>query len=201
MVLTLAKRDVPDTVLDEVGTVVCDVPPLRRPRHEPRDAQVPGEERRGAHGDRERVDGLTPLLHWTMGPEAFRTGRNGGESVRVSMAAFRGVVRDVKNRDGKPLASVMTTKLSLNRAQRLHRDACRRDATGGARDHRPLGPHRAAAHPAPDGARHGSGRGRGRPVLQRRRRPRGRSSWRAPWSSAATAWRTRASTSARPTRA
>lgn len=118
MVLTLAKKDIHETALDDIGTVVCDechhyaAPVMNLAMRKFRAVNIIG-----LTATKDRPDGLTPLLHWTMGKEAFRAERNGGESVKVSMAIFRNVVREIKNRDGKPLTSVMTTKLTLNHAR------------------------------------------------------------------------------------
>lgn len=115
MVLTLAKKNIGDDVLEDVGTVVCDechhyaAPVMSKAMRAFKARYV-----LGLTATKERPDGLTPLLHWSMGAEAFRAERDGGESVRVSMALFKKVVKDMKNKDGKPLTSIMTTRLALN---------------------------------------------------------------------------------------
>lgn len=115
MVLTLAKRETPEWAFDDFGTVVCDechhyaAPVMNLAMRKFRARHIVG-----LTATKDRPDGLTPLLHWTMGVEAFRAERNGGESVRVSMAVFKNVVREIRSRDGKPLTAVMTSKLTLN---------------------------------------------------------------------------------------
>lgn len=118
MVMTLAKRDFSCDLLDSVGTVVCDechhlaAPVMSRAMRKFRAKCV-----LGLTATKDRPDGLTPLLHWTLGLEAFRAERLGGESVRISMAIFPNVVREIKNKEGKPLTSVMTTKLAVHKGR------------------------------------------------------------------------------------
>jgi superfamily II DNA or RNA helicase len=120
MILTLAKRDVPLERLDCIGTVVCDechhmaAPVMSRAMRKFRARYI-----LGLTATKERPDGLTPLLHMTLGAEAFRAERLGGESVRVTMAFLPSCVSDIKTRDGKPLTSVMITKLAMNRRRNL----------------------------------------------------------------------------------
>ena len=116
MVLTLAKRDLPP--LDAVGLVVCDeahhmaAPVMNLAMRHFRARHVIG-----LTATLERPDGLTPLLHHTLGPEGFRTERDAQESVRVSVALFPGAARDVLTRDGKPIASLMINALAKHAAR------------------------------------------------------------------------------------
>ena len=66
----------------------------------------------GLTATKERPDGLTPLLHWSIGAEGFRVDREGESSVRVSLALFSGGSTEVQGRDGKPIASLMITQLA-----------------------------------------------------------------------------------------
>jgi len=68
----------------------------------------------GLSATKDRPDGLTPLLHWSLGNEGFRAERNGGETVRVSVATFPNGCREILRKDGKPLVAIMITKLAKN---------------------------------------------------------------------------------------
>ena len=91
MILTVAKRDFGETEFDAIGTLVVDechhvaAPVMSRAVRKFRAKNVIG-----LTATKDRPDGLTPLLHWTLGPEAFRAERQGGEAVRVSVAIFPG---------------------------------------------------------------------------------------------------------------
>ena len=62
---------------------------------------------------KERPDGLTPLLHWSLGEEGFRAER-ASESVRVSIALFQGATREIATRDGvaRPLVATMLNNIA-----------------------------------------------------------------------------------------
>ena len=66
----------------------------------------------GLTATKTRPDGLTNLLHWTLGPEAFRAEREGGETVKVSIVMFPTGIPEVRNKDGKPITSILLTKLA-----------------------------------------------------------------------------------------
>jgi superfamily II DNA or RNA helicase len=118
MVLTVAKRDFAADAFDGFGTVVCDeahhmaAPVMNTALRRFRARYVIG-----LTATKERPDGLTPLLHWSLGPEGFRIERDGSEAVRVSVAVFDGPERDTLTRDGKPLDAVTLTKLAKNPAR------------------------------------------------------------------------------------
>ena len=120
MILTVAKRDISIETLDCFGTVCCDechhmaAPVMNKAMRKFRARNI-----LGLTATKDRPDGLTPLLHMTLGLEAFRAERLGGESVRVSMALLPNHVQEIKSRDGKPLTSIMTTKLAINRERNL----------------------------------------------------------------------------------
>jgi superfamily II DNA or RNA helicase len=110
MVLTLAKREY--APLDVFGLVIVDeahhmaAPVMNLAMRHFRARNVIG-----LTATKERADGLTPLLHWTLGPEGFRTERD-SEPVSVSVAVFQGGCRDVLSRDGKPVVALMTNMLA-----------------------------------------------------------------------------------------
>ena len=63
----------------------------------------------------ERPDGLTPLLHWCLGPEGFRAERKGTEAVRVTMVVLQQRTKEIVQRTtGNPLVSVMLSELGKN---------------------------------------------------------------------------------------
>lgn len=115
MVMTLAKRKYDPSVFDSVGVVVADeahhlaAPVLNAAMRSFRARVIVG-----LSATKDRPDGLTPLLHWVMGPEGFRAERD-SEEVRVSVALFPDGCREVLSRDGKPLVAVMLNQLAKNR--------------------------------------------------------------------------------------
>lgn len=112
MVMTLAKRQYDPHVMDAFGVVVADeahhmaAPVMNLAMRSFRARRIVG-----LTATKERPDGLTPLLHWCLGPEAFRVERE-CESVKVSMALFAGGCREVLSRDGRPLVSIMINQLA-----------------------------------------------------------------------------------------
>ena len=110
MVLTLARREYAN--LDKVGLVVCDeahhmaAPVMNLAMRHFRARHVIG-----LTATLERPDGLTPLLHHTLGPEGFRAERD-SEPVRVSVALFQGASREILTRDGKPITALMINALA-----------------------------------------------------------------------------------------
>ena len=116
MVLTVARQaEDPPTVFDSFGVVIADeahhyaAPVMNRSMRLFRARWIVG-----LTATKERPDGLTPLLHWCMGPEGFRVQRDGGERVRVSVALFRGAAKEILSRDGKPLASIMVNCIATH---------------------------------------------------------------------------------------
>jgi superfamily II DNA or RNA helicase len=112
MVMTLAKRQYDPQVFDRVGVVVADeahhlaAPVLNAAMRSFRARVIVG-----LSATKDRPDGLTPLLHWVMGPEGFRAERD-SEPVMVSLALFPDACREVLTRDGKPLVAVMINQLA-----------------------------------------------------------------------------------------
>lgn len=113
MVLTMCKRTFPKELLDQFGTVFADeahhyaAPVLNlalrcfNARHIC-----------GLTATKERVDGLTPLLDWSLGPEAFRAERD-DEPVKVSMCLYTNPnAKEISGRNGKPLVSIMVNHLA-----------------------------------------------------------------------------------------
>ena len=70
----------------------------------------------GLTATKERPDGLTPLLHWSLGASAFHVERE-AETVRVSIALYRGAAPEILSRDGKPVVSAMLNKLAADPAR------------------------------------------------------------------------------------
>lgn len=112
MIMTMAKRNYDPDVMDCFGTICFDechhvaAPVMNLATRIFRARYVIG-----LTATKDRPDGLTPLLHWSMGPEAFRVDRD-AETVRVSLALFSGAAREITNRDGKPMVSLMVNKLA-----------------------------------------------------------------------------------------
>ena len=115
MIMTLAKRDIDPSVFDDFGLVIVDeahhmaAPVMNRAMRCFRARRI-----LGLTATKDRPDGLTPLLDWSLGPDAFQAERDASERVRVSVALFEGGTREILTRDGKPLLAVMITKLAAN---------------------------------------------------------------------------------------
>lgn len=113
MVLSLARRE-ESTQLRRFGTVVCDEAHHIAARIMNQSMlNLASKNVIALTATKERTDGLTRLLHYSLGQEAFRIARNGGESVRVSIAVFPGGT-EIKTRDGRPLVAAMVNKLAVN---------------------------------------------------------------------------------------
>ena len=115
MVMTIAKRQPVDGFFDSVGTVCIDechhvaAPVMNRAMQ-----HFCAKHILGLTATKERPDGLTRLLHWSIGEEGFRTERNGGDRVRVSIALLKPLVSEILGRDGRPLFSQMLTNLATS---------------------------------------------------------------------------------------
>ena len=114
MIMTLAKRAYHPSVMDCFGLVVADechhmaAPIMHLAMRVFRARYI-----LGLTATKERADGLTPLLHWSLGPEGFRHDRQ-NQLAKVSVALYTGGVRDMLTRDGKCLTAVMLNKLAVN---------------------------------------------------------------------------------------
>lgn len=114
MVMTMAKRNYDPDMMDSFGTICFDechhmaAPVMNMATRCFRARYVIG-----LTATKNRPDGLTPLLHWSLGPEGFRVERD-TETVRVSMALFSNGAREILSNDGKPVVSIMINKLAAN---------------------------------------------------------------------------------------
>ena len=144
---------------------------------------------------------MTPVLHWSLGPEVFRGERTGVERVRVSVALFERGTPEIAKRDGTPLMASMVTALARHAGRNAFLAARVAALRGAGRvvfvlSDRVAQLHtlRALVEDSPGTrcpADVGLGNGEADRAAQLGR----------PWCSAATPWPTRASTSARRTRA
>lgn len=114
MVMTMAKRNYDPDLMDSFGTICFDechhmaAPVMNMATRCFRARNVIG-----LTATKQRPDGLTPLLHWSLGPEGFHVERD-SEHVRVSIAIFSGGTPEILNREGKPLVSIMLNKIAQN---------------------------------------------------------------------------------------
>lgn len=119
MVMTLAKRtdQYGEDTMDAFGTVVVDeahhmaAPVMSQAMRLFRARNVIA-----LTATKDRPDGLTPLLHWSLGPEGFRVERD-SEGVKVSIALFRGATREITNKAGQPLVALMINNLASHSAR------------------------------------------------------------------------------------
>ena len=114
MVLTLAKCDaMPCTTRDSFGFVCIDeahhiaAPVMHRAM------RFPAHYVCALTATKDRPDGLTPLLHWTLGAEGFRVERD-CEPVHVTVAIYDGPEREIVSRDGKPMDALILNHLARN---------------------------------------------------------------------------------------
>lgn len=117
MVMTLARRDVPCDTFDSFGLLVADevhhmaAPVMNLAIRSFRTRRV-----LGLTATKDRPDGMTPVLHWCIGPEAYRGVRN-AEYVKVSVVLFTGAARALESRGGRPLVAPMITQLAKHSAR------------------------------------------------------------------------------------
>lgn len=115
MIMTLAKRKYETRTFDDFGFVIMDeAHHLAAPVMNLCTRLFNARTLLALSATIQRPDGLTPLLHWSLGSEAFRAERE-EESVRVSVALFSGGTREViQPRTAKPMVSVMINHLARN---------------------------------------------------------------------------------------
>lgn len=114
MVQTVAKRQFAYDITDQFGFLICD-----EAHHMA--APVMNQAMRcfrckyilALTATKERVDGLTHLLHWSLGPEAFRAERT-SEAARVTVVHYRGAAVEKTTKDGRPLVAIMLNLLAVN---------------------------------------------------------------------------------------
>lgn len=115
MVMTLAKRDLDPSLFDGFGLVIVDeahhlaAPVMNRAMRCFRSKRIIG-----LTATKDRPDGLTCLLDWSLGPDGFQAERDASERVRVSMALFDGGTREILTRSGQPLVAVMINNIAAN---------------------------------------------------------------------------------------
>lgn len=113
MVMTIAKRDIPSSTFDSFGMVICDeAHHMAAPIMSLALLKFNAMRRLALTATKERPDGLTPMLHWSLGDEGFRAERT-SESVCVSIAMFKGATREIATRDGsRPLVAAMLNNIA-----------------------------------------------------------------------------------------
>ena len=113
MVMTIAKRDVDASTFDSFGMVICDeAHHMAAPIMSLALLKFNAMRRLALTATKDRPDGLTPMLHWSLGEEGFRAERT-SESVRVSIALFSGATREIATRDGaRPLVATMLNNVA-----------------------------------------------------------------------------------------
>lgn len=118
MVMTIAKRDLEATLFDDFGLLICDeahhlaAPVMSRAMRCFRAKRI-----LGLTATRERPDGLTPLLDYSLGPLGFHMERDSSEKIKVSIALFQGGTREILTKAGRPLVAVMLNNLAVHAAR------------------------------------------------------------------------------------
>ena len=116
MLQTVAKRQFAFDVTDEFGLLICDeahhmaAPLMNQAFRCFRARRV-----LALTATKERADGLTRLLHWCMGEEAFRAERK-SQHVTVKLIKFPGAV-EKHTKDGRPLVAIMLNLLAADCAR------------------------------------------------------------------------------------
>jgi superfamily II DNA or RNA helicase len=114
MVMTIARREFEEGTMACFGTVVYDeAHHIAAPVMNLATRVFHARYSIGLTATKHRPDGLTPLLHWCLGPEGFHVERD-AERVRVSVALFEGGVREILSADGKPIISLMLNRLAVD---------------------------------------------------------------------------------------
>ncbi len=117
MVQTVAKRQFSYEMTDQFGLVICDeAHHLAAPIMSMAMLCFRSSKIMALTATKERSDGLTRLLHWSLGPEGYRAERklNGA---RVTLIQYQGAAIEKITKDGRPLVALMINHLS-SRAQR-----------------------------------------------------------------------------------
>ena len=114
MIMTMAKRNYDSSLFEEFGTICFDechhmAAPVMNMATRCMNARYVI----GLTATKDRPDGLTRLLHWSLGPEGFHVERE-SELLRVSVALFSGGSKEILKRDGKPLISIMVNNLAVH---------------------------------------------------------------------------------------
>lgn len=113
MIMTVAKRSIPDTLFDGFGLVVCDeAHHLAAPIMNTALQKIRCHYVLGLTATKHRPDNLTPLLHWCLGPNVFHVERE-SEGVRVSVAILQGSTPEIVH-NGNPMLALMVNRLAQN---------------------------------------------------------------------------------------
>lgn len=129
MVQTVAKRQFSYDATDQFGLVICDeAHHLAAPIMSLALLCFRAEKVMALTATKERSDGLTRLLHWSLGPEGFRAERK-AEGAKVTLVRYEGAAVEKVAKDGRPLVAIMVNHLSAhsrrnlfiaNKAVRMH---------------------------------------------------------------------------------
>lgn len=118
MVMTVAKREYDPSTMDCFGLLCIDeCHHMAAPVMSAAMLSFRARYIIGLTATKERPDGLTPLLHWSIGPESFRAERD-SEKVKVTIALLSFPVTEVRSKkDGKMIIATMLTALALNKSR------------------------------------------------------------------------------------
>ena len=118
MVMTIARREIPSSTFDSFGMLICDeAHHMAAPIMSQAILKFNAMRRLALTATKDRPDGLTPMLHWSLGPEGFRSERT-SESVRVSIALYSGATREIVTRDGsRPLVATMLNNIARHKGR------------------------------------------------------------------------------------
>ena len=131
MVQTVAKRQFSFELTDQFGLVICDeAHHLAAPIMSLALLCFRAKKVMALTATKERADGLTHLLHWSLGEEGFRAHRE-ANGARVTVIEYQGAAIEKVTKDGRPLVAVMVNHLAAHaarnrfiarRAVKMHRD-------------------------------------------------------------------------------
>lgn len=120
MVMTLAKRKYENDAIKSIGFVILDESHhLAAPFFNSVFSCLPSARFLALTATLERPDGLTPLLHWCIGPELFRIQREQSPA-KVSCVLYNPKsITEIKYKDGQIALSLMITKLCRDKERNL----------------------------------------------------------------------------------
>jgi superfamily II DNA or RNA helicase len=113
MVMTLAKRKYTSDIMKCFGLIILDeAHHLAAPYMNTIFSYIPTEKIIALTATKERPDGLTPILHWCIGPEIFRAERESSDVMVSCLLYEQGESKYIKYNDGQPALSLMLTSLA-----------------------------------------------------------------------------------------
>ncbi len=120
MVLTVAKKGFDKNIFDSFGFAIFDECHHMAARvMNTATLMLNSVNILGLTATKERADGLTPLLHWSLGPEGFRHETSTEQTKVTCMIYDKGNQKEIFYRDGQPAMSLMLSRLAEDETRTL----------------------------------------------------------------------------------